>query len=247
MEALAVPAAPRRTLGRIVLIVLGSIVTVGAIGIGAFLLLNVAAQHSFKTTATYANVRALVVRSGAGGVTLTRAPAGEALVVNAKETEGLFKPTVRSRLGGDGALTLSASCPGQLECSVHYELAVPADVAVKVSSGFGDITATGLTSASSIQLGTTAGDIHATGLDAPSVKLSTGVGGLTAALAAPASSLTATTVAGGMSLTVPKTRYAVHASSGVGHVSERGLQVDPTAARTIDATSSLGDITIAPR
>jgi hypothetical protein len=79
------------------------------------------------------------------------------------------------------------------------------------------------------------------------VKLSTGVGGLTASLAAPASSLTATTVAGGLSLTVPNTRYAVHATSGVGHVSEQGLQVDSTAPRTIDATSSLGDITITPR
>ena len=145
-----------------------------------------------------------------------------------------------------GVLTLTASCPG-LECSAHYELAIPPDVAVDVSSGFGSITARGLTSASLIQLGTTAGAIHATGLDAPAVKLSTGVGDLTAALARPARTLTANTVAGGMTLTVPNTSYAVHTNSGVGHVSDGRLRIDAASPRTIDATSSLGDITIQPR
>jgi hypothetical protein len=247
VEALAVPTRPRRSAGRVVLVVLGAIFTLAVIGIATFLLLDIASQHSFQTSASYANVRTLVVHSGAGDVTLTRAPAGTALVVKANETEGLFKPKVRSRQAHDGALTLTASCPGQLECSVHYSLAVPPDVAVRVSSGFGDINATNLTSATSIQLGTTAGDIHATGLDAPTVKLSTGVGGVTAALTRPPRSLTAKTVAGPLRLTVPDTTYAVHADAGVGHVSDQRLHVDPAAPRTIDATSSLGDITIAPR
>jgi DUF4097 and DUF4098 domain-containing protein YvlB len=168
-------------------------------------------------------------------------------VVIAQETEGLFKPRLGSRRAAGGALSLTASCPGQLECSVHYELAVPPDVAIKVSSGFGDISATDLTSESSIQLGTTAGDLHATGLDAPSVKLSTGVGGLTASLARPARILTAATVAGGIRLTVPDTTYVVHANSGVGHVSDQRLQIDASSPRTIDANSSLGNITITPR
>jgi Putative adhesin len=247
MEALAAPAPPRRSVGRVVLIVLGSIVTAGVIGIVAFLLLDFAARHSFQTSTAFTSVRTLTVHSGAGDVTLKTAPAGSALVVKAHETEGLFKPRLRSRLAAGGALSLTASCPGQLECSVYYDLAVPPDVAIKVSSGFGDISATGLTSASSIQLGTTAGDLHASGLAAPSVKLSTGVGGLTASLAQPARILTASTVAGGMTLTVPDTTYVVHANSGVGHVSDSAVQVAATSPRTIDATSSLGNITITPR
>ena len=249
MEALAAPAPPHRSVGRVVLIVLGSIVTAGVIGIVAFLLLDVAARHSFQTSAAFTNVRTLTVHSGAGDVTLKTAPAGSALVVKAQETEGLFKPRLRSRFaaGGGGALSLTASCPGQLECSVHYDLAVPPDVAIKVSSGFGDISAAGLTSASSIQLGTTAGDLHASGLAAPSVKLSTGVGGLTASLARPARILTASTVAGGMTVTVPDTTYVVHANSGVRHVSDSAVLLDASSPRTIDATSSLGNITITPR
>jgi len=243
MEALA---PPRRSAGRVILLILGSILTAAVIAISAFLLLDLAARHSFETTAAYPHVRTLVVRTGAGDVMLTRAPAGAALVVKAHETDGLFKPKIHARMASGGVLTLTASCPG-LQCSAHYNLAIPPDVTVKVSSGFGDITATGLTSASSIQLGTTAGAIHATGLDAPSVKLSTGVGELTAALAHPAHTLTASTVAGGMTLSVPDTTYVVHANSGVGRVSDGRLQIDASSPRTIDATSSLGNITISPR
>jgi hypothetical protein len=100
---------------------------------------------------------------------------------------------------------LGASCAGRLSCSVHYTLAVPPGVAVDVSSGFSDIDAAGLASASSIRLETTAGDIAATGLSAPDVRLSTGVGSLDAELAHPARRLTAGTVAGSLKLTVPDT------------------------------------------
>jgi DUF4097 and DUF4098 domain-containing protein YvlB len=150
-------------------------------------------------------------------------------------------------MAGNGTLTLTASCPDNLECSVDYQLTVPRDVAIKVSAGFGEIRANGLASTSSIQLGTTAGGIHATGLSAPDVRLSTGLGSLTAALVQPPTTLTASTVAGDVHLTVPDTTYSVHAHSGVGHVSQPGLRVDASSRRTIDATSSLGDITIAAR
>jgi hypothetical protein len=245
MEAVALPR--RRSPGTVVLVVLGTIVTAGLIGIVAFMLLDTAAQHSFSTTARYTSVRTLVVSSGAGSVTLTSAPAGEPLVVRAHETEALFSPNASQRLARDGTLSLTASCPGKLRCSVDYTVSVPRDVAVKVSSGFGDIRATGLSSVSSIQLGTTAGAIHAAGLSAPGIRLTTGVGDLTATLAQPARRLHASTFAGGLRLTVPDTSYALHVSSGVGHVSYQGVRSDPASPRTIDATSSVGDITITPR
>ena len=245
MEAVTLPR--RRPVGRVVLVLLGTIVTVGLIGIVAFMFLATAAQHSFTTTARYTNVHALVVHSGAGGVTLTQAPSGGPLVVRAHETESLFSPKVSQRLAGGGTLTLTASCPGKLHCSVDYTVAVPQDVAVTVGSGFGAIRATDLSSTTSIQLGTTAGGIHATGLIAPDIRLTTGLGDLTATLAQPARRVRASTVAGALRLTVPNTSYAVHVSSGVGHVSDQGVRVDPRSPRTIDATSSLGDVTITSR
>ena len=241
----AVAIEPRRSPARVGLAVIGFILSLAAIVIGALILLEVAARHSFQTTARYTNVRTLIVRSGAGDVSLAMAPAGAPLVVKALQTESLFKPKVSSHWTAGGSLTLTAGCRGNLECGVHYELSVPRDVTIKVSSGFGDIDAAGLASASRIQLDTTAGDIHASGLSAPNIRLSTGLGGLRSSLAQPAQSLSVSTLAGGLNLTVPDTTYVVHANSGVGRVSDQSVHVDPHSPRTIDATSSLGNITIA--
>jgi hypothetical protein len=224
--------------------VVGALLTLVFIAIGALLLLDVAARHTSATTTRYVNVRTLIVQTGAGDVSLTSAPAGGAVVVNTSQTKSLFKPKVRSRMTGAGTLVLTASCPNQLGCGVRYDLSVPPDVAVRVSAGFGAIHATGLASTSSIQLGTTAGGIDANGLNAPDIRLSTGLGDLTAVVTEPTRRLTASTVAGGLSLTVPDVPYALHASSGVGHVSDGAVQVDRAATHSIDARSSLGNVTI---
>ena len=235
---------PHRSRLRVFLAVVGALLTLVFIGIGALLLLDAAARHTSSTTTRYANVRTLTVQTGAGDVSLNSAPAGSAVIVRTSQTKSLFKPKVRSRMTGAGTLVLTASCPNQLGCGVRYVLSVPQDVAIKVSSGFGGIHATDLTSTSSIQLGTTAGSIDANGLNAPDIRLSTGLGDLTAVVTEPARRLTARTVAGGLNLTVPDVTYALHASSGVGHVSDGSVRVDPSATHTIDARSSLGDLTI---
>jgi hypothetical protein len=241
----AVVAPSPRSWRRVALFGLGAIVSAALIALGALMLLVLVARHSFTTSLSYAGVRSVVVHSGAGDVSLKAAPAGGAVRVTEDESESLFKPKVHSRLAADGTLTLSASCPGRLSCGVHFELSVPPDVAVQVSSGFGDIVATGLTSTSSIRLDTTAGDIRANGLSAPDVRLGTGVGSLTASLAQPARRLDAGTVAGALKLTVPNTSYALRTHTSLGHVSDGAVSVDPAAPRSIDAHSSIGDITIA--
>ena len=235
---------PHRSRLRVFLAVVGALLTLVFIGIGALLLLDAAARHTSSTTTRYANVRTLIVQTGAGDVSLNSAPAGSAVIVRTSQTKSLFKPKVRSRMTGAGTLVLTASCPNQLGCGVRYVLSVPQDVAIKVSSGFGGIHATNLSSTSSIQLGTTAGDINANGLNAPDIRLSTGLGDLTAVVTEPAHRLTARTVAGGLNLTVPDVAYAVHATSGVGHGSDGAVRVVPSATHAIDARSSLGDLTI---
>ena len=235
---------PHRSRLRVFLAVVGALLTLVFIGIGALLLLDAAARHTSSTTTRYANVRTLIVQTGAGDVSLNSAPAGSAVIVRTSQTKSLFKPKVRSRMTGAGTLVLTASCPNQLGCGVRYVLSVPQDVAIKVSSGFGGIHATDLTSTSSIQLGTTAGSIDANGLNAPDIRLSTGLGDLTAVVTEPARRLTARTVAGGLRLTVPDVASALHASSGVGHVSDGAVRVDPTATHSIDARSSVGDVAI---
>jgi len=240
-----VAAPPPRSRRRVALVVLGAIVSALLIGIGALMLLDVAASHSFTTTSTYAGVRALVVQNDAGDVSLSSAPAGSRLIVKAETTESLFKPKRRARLASDGTLTLHGSCPGQPDCGVHYVLSVPPGVSVKVKSTVGDVTATDVLSTSSVQLSTGGGDVTATGLSAPTIHLSTGVGDIRATVTRPALSLDASSGAGNINLTVPDTTYAVHANSGLGHVSDKSVRNDPTSRRSIDAHSSLGDVTIA--
>jgi Putative adhesin len=243
MEAIAVaPPRPRR---RVVLVVLGTILSALLVGIGALMLLDVAASHSFQTTAAYAGVRALVVQDDAGGVSLSSAPAGSRLIVKTNETEGLFKPKLDARPARYGTLTLKGSCPAQPECGVDYVLSVPPGLAVKVKSTVGDVTATDLVSTSSVQLSTGGGDVTATGLSAPSIRLSTGVGNLRATVTRPARSLDASSGAGDVNLTVPDTTYDVHAGSEIGHVSDHAVRNDPTSPRSINAHSSLGDVAIA--
>lgn len=242
---MAVVAGPsRRSPLRLALAVVGAIVSLVLIAIGAFMLLDLAARHSFRTAVHYAGVRTLIVHNGAGDVTLHSVPAGGALTVRENETESLARPKVRSEMAGNGTLTLTAACPGRLQCSVNYELSVPRNVAIQVSSGFGNIDATGLASTSSIQLGTTAGDIDANGLSAPDIRLSTGLGGVTAVVTQPPRRLTANTGAGTLNLTVPNVTYAVRATSSLGHVSDAAVRVDPAAPRSIDVNSSVGDVTI---
>jgi hypothetical protein len=234
-----------RSGARIALAVLGTIFCLAVIGIGTLALLNVAARHTFRTTADYSGVRLLVVNSTAGDVSLTSAPAGAPLTVEQDVTEGLTTPTSPVVLTGGGELLLRASCAGAFECSVHYVVAVPMGVAIRVSTRGGAITATGLTSTASIQLSSGTGDVTAIAVSAPSIRLHSGLGHVTAQLTRPANALVATAGTGDVHLTVPDTTYALHVSSGTGTVSHHNLTINPTAPRTIDASSSLGDVTIA--
>ena len=245
MAAAAVARTPsRRTGRRIALVAVGAIVSVLLVGAGAFALLALAAQHSFRTSFGYAGVRSLVVQNDAGDMSLSSAPTGRRLMVTEDQTEGLFKPSLQSRLARDGTLTLRATCPGQPECSVHYTLSVPPGVAVKVKSTVGDVTADDLVDNPSVELSTGGGNVTASGLSAPTVHLSTGVGNLNARLTKAARSLDASSGAGDITLTVPNVSYAVHASSGLGHVSDPTVPNDPASPRSIDAHSSLGNVTI---
>lgn len=235
------PARPRR----VALVAAGAIVSVLLVGAGAFALLALAAEHSFQTSYGYAGVHSLVVQNDAGDISLSSAPAGRRLIVTEGQTEGLFRPSVRSRLARDGTLTLRAACSGQPECSVHYVVSVPSGVAVKAKSTAGDVIAKNLVNNSSVELSTGGGNVTASGLSAPTVHISSGVGDLRATLAKPARSLDASSGAGDITLTVPNASYAVRAGSGLGHVSDPTVPNDPASPRSINAHSSLGDVTIA--
>jgi hypothetical protein len=248
MATTEIAAASPRTApaARVVLWLLSWFLAAALVLGGAYSLLDVGARHTFTVRLAYVGVRSLVVVDDTGNVALTGAPAGGAVVVSERVTQGLSTPRREAVRGSGGVLRLSASCRALLspECNVSYEIAVPSDIAVAASSGEGDVSARDLVSTARVDLSSGAGDVSAGGVSAPDVRLSSGAGDVQADLLGNLRRLEASSGAGDVSLTVPNAVYHVTATSGAGGVSDQGLRQDPASPRVIIATSGAGDVTI---
>lgn len=211
---------------RLTLTVLGALLLVFLIACGAYGLSDVAARHSYEIRESYHSVRSLQVDGGDGDVHLVGAPAGSPVAVVEHVTEGLTSPDSHAVLAAGGVLHLSNACTVIFSnsCGASYTIAVPPGVSVDADSGGGDVDAHGV-SAADLTLESGNGDVTAT-LDQAPVRLRASSGN------------------GDVTLTVPNTTYAVDASSGNGTVSDGTLRIDPTARRTITATSGNGDVTV---
>ena len=231
---------------RILLALIGGLLVIAIVLLGSWTLLDLAARHTFATRSSYRGVTSLKVDSGNGDVHLTGAPEGSALVVVAHVTEGLTSPRREALRGPAGVLRLNEDCGGimDMECSVSYDIAVPAGTTVLAGSGAGDVTASGLSTDASVDLHSGAGDVTATAISAPVIKLSSGAGDVEGQLNRVARSLNASSGAGDVTLIVPGASYAVHADSGAGTVSDSGLRIDPSSPLRISATSGAGNVTI---
>ena len=269
MAATAVPATPpaprTRPPVRRALAAVAGLLALALIVSAAYALVDLTARHTFVERSAYAGVRSLDVHDATGGVVLTPAPAGAPVRVVTHVTEGLSTPRRTAARRSGGGLLLAASCSTVLasECSVSYEIAVPAGTRLLVRSSADDVVATGVASSASIDLESSAGTVVATGLRAPLVRLSSSAGDVHATgvsgarvvadssagdvdldLATPAQSLAARSSAGDVALTVPDAVYAVDATSSAGYVLDAALRKDPSARRTISAASSAGDVRI---
>jgi hypothetical protein len=231
---------------RALLTLIGALVALALVFAGAYNLLDLSARSTFITRASYLGVRSLVVESGNGDVHLTGAPPGGRLRILEHVTEGLTTPARTTISGGAKTLYIRSHCVFILseECSVDYQIAVPPNTTVRVSTGAGDITVRNLTSRASLRLSSGAGDIDATAISAPDVTLSSGAGDIHATLLHPAQLLEASSGAGDLVLSVPNVAYAVTTSSGVGNITDSSLRIDPSSPRRINASAGAGDVTI---
>jgi hypothetical protein len=272
MSAVAQPAsapAPRRTPRplRRALLAGASLLALFLVAMGAYNLLDLAARQTTTERVSYSNVRSLVIED-ASDVRLTGAPAGAPLEVVTRVTEGLRSPGRSAERTAGGGLVLSSSCPALFggSCSVDYEIRVPAGTVVRADAGAGDVVAQDLSSteplelstsagdvtaidvsAPSIVLSTSAGDVQARGLSGEQIELDTSAGDVVAALRTPAQRLLADSSAGDVELLLPDAVYRVDASSSAGDVDASSVRTDPEAARTVSAHSSAGDVRIAAR
>ena len=254
------PPAIRRAL-----LVVAGLVALALVAQGTYHLLDLAARHTTTERASYDGVRALVIED-ASDVHLTSAPAGAPVQVLAHITEGLRTPSRSAERSADGTLALSASCPGFFggHCKVSYEVRVPSGTIVRAEADAGDVVAEDLFSANPVELKSSAGDVTAIDVTAPSITLFSSAGdvearGLSAdrvdlgssagdvlvSLRTPADRLVADSSAGDVDVLVPDAVYRVDATSSAGDVDASDVRTDPGSARTITAHSSAGDVRVA--
>ena len=189
-----------------------------------------------------ARVTAVVINGGAGSVAVTGS-ARSTVSVSQQATYTDTPPKATHVLHGT-TLTVSYTCPAQIVCSMSYQVQVPRDVAVSVSTGAGAVTLTSL--AGTLSAHASAGLITADDLRSPVATFKTNAGGIIAAFSAAPRSLTATTNVGPITLTVPgSVAYRLNTHTFVG-TSTVTVPRSSSPAHTISASSDLGSISINP-
>jgi len=189
-----------------------------------------------------ARVTAVVINGGAGSVDVTGS-ARSTVSVSQQATYTDTPPKATHVLHGT-TLTVSYTCPAQIVCSMSYQVQVPRDVAVSVSTGAGAVTLTSLAGALSAHA--SAGLITADDLRSPAATFKTNAGGVIATFSAAPRSLTATTNVGPITLTVPgSVAYRLNTHTFVG-TSTVTVPRSSSPAHTISASSDLGSISINP-
>ena len=253
------PPALRRLLAALAALVALAMVAGATVG-----LLDLAARETTTVRSNFDGVRALEV-DGDADVRITGAPAGSPVRVVMRVTEGLRSPERRAERDAQGTLRLSSSCPAFFtsQCAVRYEVSVPPDVRVRAGSSAGDVVAEDLVTDQAVALETSAGDVSATGVNAPSVRLhssagdvvgrglgservdaSSSAGDVRVSLLVPPLALVADSSAGDVEIVVPDEVYRLDADTTAGDVDTREVRVDPDSRRSIRARSSAGDVRV---
>lgn len=189
-----------------------------------------------------ARVTAVVINGGAGSVDVTGS-ARSTVGVSQQATYTDTPPKATHVLHGT-TLTVSYTCPAQIVCSMSYQVQVPRDVAVSVSTGAGAVTLTSL--AGTLNAHASAGLITADDLRSPVATFKTNAGGVIATFSAAPRSLTAATNVGPITLTVPgSVAYRLNTHTFIG-TSTVTVHRSSSPAHTISASSDLGSISINP-
>jgi hypothetical protein len=187
-------------------------------------------------------VSTLVVTGHAGDVTVTGG-AGPGTSVTEQVTYSKTPPATTRTFGG-GTLTVTYSCPAEIVCTVNYDIQVPRNAAVRVTTAAGGIRLSGL--AGNVTAQADVGIITADGLSSPSASLTTNVGAITAAFTAPPATVRATASVGAVTVRVPAgTSYQVSADARVGKATISVPQ-SPSAPHAISVTTDVGTILVGP-
>nr|WP_170317304.1 DUF4097 family beta strand repeat-containing protein [Acrocarpospora corrugata] len=178
-------------------------------------------------------VSSLVVDAGSGDVVVSESDRSGVKVTETLHYRG-DKPTDGHRVSGD-TLELSYDCS---DCAIDYRVEVPRGLNVTVDTGSGTITLRSLTGPLDVSTGS--GDIEATGLTARTAVAKTGSGDVQLKFTSAPDQTEVSTGSGEGIVHVPKGPYHVTMETGSG---EQTVQVtqDPAAARKIFIKTGSGD------
>lgn len=234
----------------------GNVLVVRMLGLGLALLLIAAGamavmvqffrQTTDVSTAMVGTVQEVIARTEIGDVFVHQGGPGQPLVVRRVLHWSFDRPDAAITRSGTTVNVVATCRRGQAsfgDCSVDLDITLPPGAAIRINTGTGDIGADGVTG--TIEATTRTGDIALHDLRSGTVTADTGTGDVTLALLTPPQSVRARTSAGDLRVIVPPdgTAYRISARTAVG---DRRIKLpsDPNGTRTIDASTSLGDLTL---
>lgn len=203
-------------------------------------------QGGSQTSSTYAvsaPVSTLVVSSGVGAVTVTGSQRSTVSVT--EQIQFSARPPAMTRTLAGKTLTLGYQCPDESMCSASYDIQVPRGVAVRVSSGVGEIRLSSLAGTVTAKSGT--GLVGAAGLTSRTASFTTNLGEINAVFATAPTTVHATTNLGAINLRVPGTvSYDVNAPPGELGSAIITVPQSSSSRHVIDAICNMGSLLIGP-
>jgi hypothetical protein len=230
------------------------------LGLSALAACDLAGPERFEQLELAAtDVRALVVVAAAGDIAVVGDPDVEEIVVEVTIHGDCAE--LRHTRDGD-ALTLSHDCCGWSDCVVDWTIVAPADLAVELETGAGDLKIRGV--AGDVRLETGAGDISLTAVIAPTlvaqtgagdvtghdlrsadVHAETGAGDLVLELADRPASVWWSSGFGDVDVALPGGRYRLDVETGFGEVELSGIDRSDAADAALRLHTGFGDIAVA--
>ncbi|GLY17881.1 DUF4097 domain-containing protein [Kineosporia rhizophila] len=236
---------------RIATVVLGA----GVIGMGTISVVTLfATRVSTESLTVTDRITAMRVDVESGDVVIRDGAPGDPVTLEVRTTSSLTDARWTHSVQ-QGVLALEGGCSGGWpidNCSVDYQVVVPPDVKVDVTTGAGDATVTGLTGATKVRTGsgdirlgtiggdiearTGSGDLRATQLDSARAELRTGSGDLSADFTAQTTQVRARTGSGDIRTSFSVAPPTVELRTGSGDV---GVSL-PQDGTSYDVTGHTG-------
>jgi hypothetical protein len=241
----------------------GSVLTAGAMGWGAFNVVDLLAHEVTTETQVFpADGLSLIDLSNSNGRVVVTGTDADEITVVARVSDGLRATGNAMRVVGD-RLEIRGTCPalGSTWCSVDYRIELPRDLDLDIDADDGrvevvDVTGT-LTIDSDngsleirgaegpIRATTDNGSIEATSIRSERVAAESDNGSVEVSMVVPPQHVDVSSNNGRVEVVLPDTpdAYAVTTHTDNGEV-RNTIRTDPTGTRTIEATTDNGDVTL---